>query len=122
MKPRNMKLKVTVLLFCCYFLTACASVIGTATGPRQNDTLVYAGTKLNISVVSKESCKTVQRENYGCAYDGYLLPLSLIDFLPSLAMDTLLLPFTALHAALNAREKSLIEASTSSNEAPKMQH
>lgn len=105
-----MKLKKTaILLVFCHLLTACASVVGTATGPRPNDTLVYAGTKLNLSVISKESCKTAERQNYGCAYDGVLLPFSLIDFLPSLAVDTLILPFTALHAALSPREKASSE-------------
>lgn len=60
---------------------------------------MFAGTKLNASILSKESCADSRPENHGCAYDRALAPLSVIDFVPSLALDTLLLPFTALHAA-----------------------
>jgi uncharacterized protein YceK len=76
-------------------LSACASVVATSQGLSKDGSFVYAGTRLNASIISGESCKSTQTENYGCAYDKALAPLSLIDFIPSLALDTLLLPFTA---------------------------
>jgi uncharacterized protein YceK len=80
-------------------LSSCASIVGTANGPYKDRNLMFAGTKLNASIIASESCKESSRENYGCAYDHVLAPLSVLDFIPSLILDAIFLPFTALHAA-----------------------
>ena len=87
-------------------LCGCASSLATTKGISSNGNLMYAGTRLNASIITQESCKSDRPENYGCAYDKVLAPLSLIDFIPSLALDTVLLPFTAIHAALQPKAES----------------
>ncbi|CAH0352833.1 YceK/YidQ family lipoprotein [Aquabacterium sp. CECT 9606] len=82
-------------------LCSCASIVATTQGPSKNGSLVFAGTRLNASLIGKKSCEKPSPDNHGCAYDNTLAPFSLLDFIPSLAMDTLLLPFTALHAVLH---------------------
>jgi len=80
-------------------LSSCASVVASTNGPSTHGNLIYAGTKLNASIISKASCKRAETENYGCAYDSALAPFSVIDFLPSLVLDSLFLPFTVLHCS-----------------------
>ena len=81
-------------------LCSCASVVATTQGPPKNGNLIFAGTKMNASILSKESCVKQEPDNQGCAYDGVLAPLSILDFIPSLALDAFLLPFTVLHTVL----------------------
>lgn len=95
MKVFKIALALSALTLC-----SCASVVATTQGPPKNGNLVFAGTKLNSSIISKKSCADTSAENHGCAYDGVLAPLSILDFIPSLALDTILLPFTALHTVL----------------------
>ncbi|GGH88481.1 hypothetical protein GCM10007363_01290 [Pseudomonas fluvialis] len=83
-------------------LNGCATTLTTASGVAPDGHLMYAGTRLNSSIISQASCESGVPDNHGCAYDKVLAPLSVVDFLPSLLLDTLLLPFTALHALLQA--------------------
>ena len=96
-----MKLLKIALALSALTLCSCASIVATTQGPSHRGNLMFAGTKLNASIIGKESCADNRAGNHGCAYDGALTPLSVIDFIPSLALDTLLLPFTAMHAAFH---------------------
>lgn len=99
LRPQNMKIIQIALALSPLSLCSCASIVATTQGPNHHGNLMFAGTKLNASIIGKESCADSRAESHGCAYDRALAPLSVIDFIPSLALDTLLLPFTALHAA-----------------------
>lgn len=98
----DMRFVHALLFSSAIMLTSCASIVGTANGPNKDGNLMFAGTKLNASIIGSESCKKSSTENYGCAYDHALAPLSVIDFIPSLILDAILLPFTALHAATHS--------------------
>jgi uncharacterized protein YceK len=84
-------------------LTSCASVIGT-THPPDDRSLMFIGTQLNIGFISKESCKPAQYRDLACAYDKVLAPFSVIDFVPSLVLDIILLPYTAIYTALHHKQ------------------
>lgn len=98
MKFFKISLALSALTLC-----SCASVVATTQGPPKKGNLIFAGTRLNSSIIGKDSCSDTKAENYGCAYDSSLVPLSILDFIPSLALDTILLPFTALHAVFQPK-------------------
>lgn len=74
-------------------LTGCASVI--ATSMIDSGSLVFAGTRANLSVIQQDACKDAGKPSMACAYDRQLRPLSVLDLMPSLVVDVVLLPVTA---------------------------
>lgn len=95
----------TLLPLMAALLGGCSSVLMTSDGASPGDNLMYAGTRFNAKVIGQDSCEqSGYNAGYSCAYQQLLTPLCLIDFVPSLALDTLLLPFTGLHAAISPSE------------------
>ena len=57
-------------------LNGCAATLTTASGVAPDGHLMYAGTRLNSSIISQASCESGVPDNHGCAYDKVLAPLS----------------------------------------------
>lgn len=64
---------------------------------KSKESAIYAGTRTNIAFISSMNCGETGSGNT-CSYATLLGPLSVVDFVPSLALDTLLLPVTMVHA------------------------
>lgn len=84
-------------------LSGCSSLLTLTDAP---DPAVYRGTTLNARILHDSvDCQPRNGDDYACAYSDILWPLSLLDFIPSLALDTALLPVTGLQALLHKDEK-----------------
>lgn len=58
---------------------------------------MYSGTRANLSVLRKEGCDK-EPPSFACNDLKQLTPITIVDFVPSLVADTVLLPVTTIHA------------------------
>lgn len=58
---------------------------------------MYSGTRANLSVLRKEGCDK-EPPSFACNDLKRLTPITIVDFVPSLVADTVLLPVTTIHA------------------------
>lgn len=84
-------------------LSGCAALLKVTD---THDPTVYRGTTLNARILHDSvDCQPRNGEDFSCAYSDFLWPLSLLDFLPSLLLDTALLPVTGIQSLLHEDEK-----------------
>ncbi len=88
------------LASCC--LSACSSIIATS-----EIACPYAGTRLNYSIITGCNSKKTNYCNGGVPCKPItcqLTPAAVIDFIPSVALDTLLLPIQGVRYASSKKK------------------
>jgi uncharacterized protein YceK len=92
----NLKMKKIVLLVISFLFCNCSSLIFTTLEFKEKTSkyeVIYSGTKMNYEIISNSN------PHPHSLFSGKgIKTLCVIDFLPSLVLDTILLPITSIKA------------------------